>query len=107
MNGEHVGDLRQADRLMRVIQSCEGPLDKFVYELKGETGKLAEATTNALARVELAEFNTKQAVAGIQADIDQIESDKAAIQELMQKARAELETAQEELNQLETGGAGN
>ena len=67
---------------------------KYAAALKGETGKLAEATTNILARIDLAEASAKQAVAGIQSDIDQIEADKAKIQELMANAQGELEAAQ-------------
>ena len=76
---------------------------KYAAQIRDETGKMAEAMSNALARVDLAALKTEGAVADIQADIDRIESDKAQIQALIQQAQDEIEKAREELNRLETG----
>ena len=93
----------QLDALYDLRVRYAEDMAKYAAQIRDETGKMAEAMSNALARVDLAALKTEGAVADIQADIDRIESDKAQVQALIQQAQDEIEKAREELNRLETG----
>lgn len=92
----------QLDALYDLRARYAEDMAKYAAQIRDETGRMAEAMSNALARVDLAALKTEGAVADIQADIDRIESDKAQIQALIQQAQDEIEKARQELDRLET-----